>query len=418
MEYGLNPFTPGSGTRPPELVGRTAELERFDLLIARTKRRRYDRGLMLQGLRGVGKTTLLATMADQARRHNWVVVEVEAQTSVEGAEALRRRIAKDISRAVRRRQFAGPVANKIRQLTEEFSVSATAFGVGVELVRSASADKPTLGVEFEDLVEDITEELRKDGTALGLFIDEMQELEPALLQVILATQHRAAQREWPFFVCGAGLPNLAQALADARSYAERQFDYRTIGPLADDQARDAIVTPITRLNQDISVEATDYVVAASDGYPYFLQVFGHELWQAAQQSPFTLATPRTPSTPATPRSIPASTARGGYGPPKQKNAIWSPSHAAEPTLRGRQPSPRPSDRTRNRWHRTVTPAYAKDSFGLPPAAWLPSPSPEWRISSAVNPTHRSFDRNNQERELGRIEHVDGSCSTGITATSV
>ncbi|OZC87740.1 ATP-binding protein [Rhodococcus sp. 05-340-1] len=289
MEYGLNPFTPGSGTRPPELVGRTAELERFDLLVARAKRRRYDRGLMLQGLRGVGKTTLLATMADQARRHNWVVIEVEAQTSVEGAEALRRRIAKDISRAVRRRQFAGPVANKIRQLTEEFSVSATAFGVGVELARSAGTENPTLGVEFEDLVEDLTEELRKDGTALGLFIDEMQELEPALLQVILATQHRAAQREWPFFVCGAGLPNLAQALADARSYAERQFDYRTIGPLADDQARDALVTPITRLNQDISVEATDYIVAASDGYPYFLQVFGHELWQAAQQSPFTLA---------------------------------------------------------------------------------------------------------------------------------
>lgn len=118
MEYGLNPFTPGSGTRPPELVGRTTELERFDLLVARAKQRRYDRGLMLQGLRGVGKTTLLATMADQARRHDWVVVEVEAQTSVEGAEALRRRIAKDISRAVRRRQFAGPVADKIRQLTE------------------------------------------------------------------------------------------------------------------------------------------------------------------------------------------------------------------------------------------------------------------------------------------------------------
>lgn len=84
-------------------------------------------------------------MADQARRHDWVVVEVEAQTSVEGAEALRRRIAKDISRAVRRRQFAGPVANKIRQLTEEFSVSATAFGVGVELARSVGAEKSSLG---------------------------------------------------------------------------------------------------------------------------------------------------------------------------------------------------------------------------------------------------------------------------------
>lgn len=289
MEYGLNPFTPGSGARPPELVGRTDELERFDLLLARAKQRRYDRGLMLQGLRGVGKTTLLATMADMARRHGWVVVEVEAQTSLEGAEALRRRIAKDVARALRKRTFGRSVSERLRHMTDEFSVSVTAFGTGVTLTRVTNATAPTpLGIEFEDLVEELCEELRKAGSGFAIFIDEMQELEPALLQVLLATQHRAAQREWPFFLNGAGLPNLPQALADARSYAERQFDYRTIGPVTDLQARSAIVTPITRLGQRIDQGAADYVVAASAGYPYFLQVFGHELWAAAQQSPFTL----------------------------------------------------------------------------------------------------------------------------------
>ncbi|MDV6264619.1 ATP-binding protein [Rhodococcoides yunnanense] len=360
MEYGLNPFTPGSGTRPPELVGRTAELERFDLLIALAKQRRYDRGLMLQGLRGVGKTTLLATMADQARRNNWVVVEVEAQTSVEGAEGLRRRIAKDISRAVRRRKFAGAVGEKIRQLTEEFSVSATAFGVGVELTRSEGSRSSTLGVEFEDLVEDLTDELRKDGTALGLFIDEMQELEPALLQVILATQHRAAQREWPFFLCGAGLPSLAQALADARSYAERQFDYRTIGPLADEQARKAISAPINRLNQAITAEATDYIVAASDGYPYSFRSSDTSYGKRPNNRRSHSLMRRTPSTPATLHSIPASTARGGFAQRRPKSGIWSLSHAAEQTLPGRQPLPRPLDPTLNPWHRTVILASAKD----------------------------------------------------------
>ena len=290
MESGLNPFTPGSGTRPPELVGRDGELERFDLLIARAKQRRYDRGLMLQGLRGVGKTTLLATMADMARRHGWVVVEVEAQTSVEGAEALRRRIAKDVARALRKRSFARSISDRLRQLTDDFSVSVTAFGAGVTLTHTAgNPAPPSLGVEFEDLVEELSEELRKAGSGFALFIDEMQELEPALLQVLLATQHRAAQRDWPFFLNGAGLPNLPQALADARSYAERQFDYRTIGPVTEPEAHAAIVTPITRLGQHLDNDAADYVVAASAGYPYFLQVFGHELWAAAQQSPFTLA---------------------------------------------------------------------------------------------------------------------------------
>ncbi|PVY22294.1 AAA ATPase-like protein, partial [Williamsia muralis] len=99
-------------------MGRTRELERFDLLVARAKQRHYDRGLMLQGLRGVGKTTLLATMADQARRNDWVVVEVEAQTSQEGAEALRRRIAKDVTRALRRRKFARSIVDRLRAMTE------------------------------------------------------------------------------------------------------------------------------------------------------------------------------------------------------------------------------------------------------------------------------------------------------------
>lgn len=293
MQAGLNPFTPGSGTRPPELVGRSAELERFDLLVARCKQRRYDRSLMLQGLRGVGKTTLLATLADQARHHGWVVVEVEAQTSQEGAEALRRRIAKDLDRALRRRKLSRAALGRLRELVGQFSISATAFGTGVTLARTPGARPtndagPGLGVEFEDLVEDLCDELRKEGSGFGLFIDEMQELEPSLLQVMLAVQHRAAQREWPFFLSGAGLPNLPQALADARSYAERQFDYRTIGPVSAEEARAAIVAPVERLGQQVTTEAADYIVAASNGYPYFLQVFGHELWRSAERSPFDL----------------------------------------------------------------------------------------------------------------------------------
>lgn len=289
MEAGLNPFTPGSGTHPPELVGRTAELERCDLLVVRAKKRVYERSLMLHGLRGVGKTTLLATMADMARRQGWMVVEVEAQTSQEGAVALRRRIARDLDRAIARRGWKRAVLKRLRQLTGEFAVSASAFGVGVTISRADSENERSLGVELEDLVEELSNELRKDAVGLGLFIDEMQELETPLLQVILAVQHRAAQRGWPFFVFGAGLPHLPQVLADARSYAERQFDYRTIGPVTPDEALEAIAVPVGRLGQGLTEDAADYIVRASGGYPYFLQVLGYELWKVAECSPFSLA---------------------------------------------------------------------------------------------------------------------------------
>lgn len=138
-------------------------------------------------------------------------------------------------------------------------------------------------------MEELSNELRKDAVGLGLFIDEMQELETPLLQVILAVQHRAAQRGWPFFVFGAGLPHLPQVLADARSYAERQFDYRTIGPVTPDEALEAIAVPVGRLGQGLTEDAADYIVRASGGYPYFLQVLGYELWKVAECSPFSLA---------------------------------------------------------------------------------------------------------------------------------
>lgn len=37
MEPALNPFDPGSGVKPPALVGRQPEIDAFDLLVARAK---------------------------------------------------------------------------------------------------------------------------------------------------------------------------------------------------------------------------------------------------------------------------------------------------------------------------------------------------------------------------------------------
>ena len=57
--HALNPFAPGAGRQPKELVGREQELEIMDRIIARTKAGYSDRGLVYSGLRGVGKTVLL-----------------------------------------------------------------------------------------------------------------------------------------------------------------------------------------------------------------------------------------------------------------------------------------------------------------------------------------------------------------------
>jgi hypothetical protein len=86
---------------------------------------------------------------------------------------------------------------------------------------------------------------------------------------------------------GAGLPQLRALAGKAKSYAERLFDYPTIGPLSDEDAALAITKPA----RDQGVEFTDAAVAAivakTHGYPYFLQEWGKHSWDVAQQSPIT-----------------------------------------------------------------------------------------------------------------------------------
>lgn len=48
----LNPFKPGSRLRPFVLESRDKQIEAFDLLVARSTRCNYDRGMVLSGLRG------------------------------------------------------------------------------------------------------------------------------------------------------------------------------------------------------------------------------------------------------------------------------------------------------------------------------------------------------------------------------
>lgn len=84
----------------------------------------------------------------------------------------------------------------------------------------------------------------------------------------------------------------------------------------------------------------------------------------AQQSPFTYANDKDAVDTGSASLIPAFTARGGHGPPWQNAILVGIARSGTDTPRTAT-SPRPSDRTRNRWrrrtvqhrHHTATPVY-------------------------------------------------------------
>src|SRR3954466_9375282 len=78
MDPIKNPFSPGAGSPPPELVGRDPILEQARILLGRGKEKRAEKSMLLTGLRGVGKTVLLNEIERMAENEGYRTIAIEA----------------------------------------------------------------------------------------------------------------------------------------------------------------------------------------------------------------------------------------------------------------------------------------------------------------------------------------------------
>ena len=291
MDPVRNPYSPGAGLRPFELAGRDKEIAKFEVLRARARQRRVDQSIVFYGLRGVGKTVLLNELADAARNDGWIVAKVEADAS--GARSpFRSQIAQSLNVALRRVQGKSARGSRMKaalRTFKAFSLKAAPDGtlsVGIEIEADAGrADTGSLQADLTDLALDLGDAAIELDCGVALFIDEMQDLKAEELAAICQACHEAGQQNKPFFVVGAGLPNLPGILAEARSYAERLFHYATLGPLPDAEAAVALTRPAQHEKVKWTDQAVGIVVDAANGYPYFLQEYGSAAWDVATSSP-------------------------------------------------------------------------------------------------------------------------------------
>src|SRR5215213_2592710 len=281
-----NPYSPGAGLRPRELAGRDHEIAEFDVIRERAARGLASRSVMLFGLRGVGKTVLLGELADRARADGWIVGKVEATT--EASHPFRAQVAQTLNRALRDVTGSWDVKGRVRRafsIFKSFSLRTDPSGgyaIGIEVDPEAGrADTGALDVDLTDLAIGLADAAVEFGVGVALFVDEMQDLTDPELAAVCQACHEVGQRDAPFYVVGAGLPSLPRVLAEARSYAERLFDYRSIGALQASDAEAALVRPAREVGVDYEDGAVDMIVARSAGYPYFLQEFGKASWDYA-----------------------------------------------------------------------------------------------------------------------------------------
>jgi hypothetical protein len=150
------------------------------------------------------------------------------------------------------------------------------------------ADNGDLEHDLQALLEAVGLAAQKAGTALVMFIDELQYVKEDELAVLITALHRAAQRRLPILLVGAGLPQLRGRMGNAKSYAERLFDFPEIGPLSPPAAKVAIVKPAENQGVKVDEDALERILQETHGYPYFLQEWGKHAWDTAVASPITL----------------------------------------------------------------------------------------------------------------------------------
>lgn len=286
LRQELNPFMPGAGMQPPELVGRERDLEIVDRMIARTKLNNLDRGIIFSGLRGVGKTVLLVKLQEMAAGKNMLTAKIESSGNPDDDYEA---IFHEINLAAMKIHLVGGLKKRLGDVISNIkSMSFGAFGLSASVSRESSAQTSENPFKLELLIESITTELRKSNSGLYLFIDELQKMADEPLGTLMSIQHKMGQRSLPFYIIGAGLPNLPGVLSKSRSYAERLFEYRTIGQLSDTDAAEGFQKPARRNGRPFTDDALNELIKVSSGYPYFIQAYGKAAWNASGSNPIPL----------------------------------------------------------------------------------------------------------------------------------
>ena len=299
MKLEANPYFPGAGTRPPELAGRDEILADVRVAIRRNKLGAPARNFMFFGLRGVGKTVLLGELRAIAEEEGAVtdLVEVSAneRLSITMITILRKvllrldrgaRVSEQVKHSLRvLKSFVGAIRVKYHDI--EFSIDVDS--------EAGVADSGILTRDLAEVFVASGEAAKARESAIVILIDEIQNLPADELEALIMAVHSTSQRSLPFMIIGAGLPSIVKMAGDAKSYAERLFEYPKINSLDKKEARRALVKPAAASEVRFENEAVDAIIEHTKGYPYFLQEWGYQAWNAATGSPIKITDVRKAS---------------------------------------------------------------------------------------------------------------------------
>ena len=257
-QTSINPFAPGHGVLPPCLAGRDVEQRELTRLLAYLRGGRgAPRAAVLSGPRGNGKTVLL----------RWFQQEIEADGRIDAVW----RTPSDLPDLDALATALVP-PNRFRSLLpHNLSVS---IGIG------------RLGWNLGGNPGTLTEllRLRCAHRPLVILLDEAHTLDVAVGRALLNTSQSTAATA-PFLLVLAGTPGLGLHLDRMSATFWNRARHIGVDLLDDAAAATALERPFAEQNPAMSFDEAPLrrVLDESQRYPYFLQLWGAALWDAATQ---------------------------------------------------------------------------------------------------------------------------------------
>ncbi len=246
MDPVRNPYAPGAGRAPAALVGRQEQLDSWDVALRRIEAGRDAQSVVLYGLRGVGKTVLLTRFAATARDRSWLVAQVEAKSGATIRDAIGEAFHDNLVDLAR----PGVGHRVLKALKTALSFKASydstgkwSFGLDLDSAAGGGADTGGFESDLGKLLRDLSAAAEEKGVGVAVLVDEAQDLARDELIALCSIVHAANQRGDRLVVALAGLPSLPRKLAEAKSYAERLFDFHPVGALDAAAAAAALAEP-------------------------------------------------------------------------------------------------------------------------------------------------------------------------------
>jgi len=242
--------------------------------------------MIITGLRGVGKTVLLNAFEDIAVDRGWLAVqrEFDEHTSLPAV------VARAAQRILVDLKPSRKVTEKIRRSLAGLGTFSLKDPTGWELsyTPSGGTTDDALGEDFVELLLALGQAAEEKGRGVAFLLDELQFVPAGEFGAFVVGLHRLNQKALPVACVATGLPSLPALAGEAKSYAERLFEYPRIDRLPRADAIAALRDPAQSRAVTFEDDALEYVFRQTEGYPYFLQQYGKYAWDVASDARITL----------------------------------------------------------------------------------------------------------------------------------